>query len=84
MKAPVAPVSQSADLQKAQDEVNLKFAEALAVINKKLDVAMTVSTEGIKKLVLEDNVSTNAASSVKKNLWIHDYFGVKDDLGGQQ
>jgi hypothetical protein len=85
MKAIPAPAAPSPEGQKAQEELNVKFAEALDAISKKLDLAMSASTEGLKRLLAEENVSKTSPVSATKKTWVYEYFGQKtDNVGGQQ
>lgn len=78
-------LSQFEAQKKAVETIQAEQKVMLDGLHKKLDVAMTTSTEGVMKLLLEDNVPEQAParSNAKKSLWINDYFGLKDDQGGQ-
>lgn len=72
------------DAQKKELEaVKEENTKSLADLHKKLDVAMTATTEGVMKLLLEENVPEAPRTQAKKNIWVHDFFGVKEDQGGQ-
>lgn len=78
-----AALTASVDREKKFEAAQEEYKTSLADLHKKLDIAMTASTEGVMKLLLEDNVPQAPRTQAKKNIWVHDFFGQKDDQGGQ-
>ena len=81
---PVAAPDLSAEVKSLQERAE-KAEKLLVEISKKLDLAMTATTEGLKAFILEEVNAPEPQSvkDVKKKLWVHDYFGQKEtDLGG--